>query len=257
MIELRHLTVGYGGKPVVEDVSLAFPEGAVTVILGPNGSGKSTLLKAALGLLDAGREQVFYDGVPIERLKRRQVARQAALLAQSRQEAEIEAERLVLHGRFPYLSYPRQYTERDRAIAREAMERTGAAEYANCLVSRLSGGQRQSVYLAMLLAQQTKSVFLDEPTAFLDIRHQLELMEWVKRLAKEGRAVVLVLHDLPLAMEYGDRIALLEHGKLVFAGTPEELYASGKIEGVFGVRFQRFECENELHYYCSRKEEEP
>ena len=257
MIELRHLSAGYGGRPIVEDVSLSFPEGAVTVILGPNGSGKSTLLKAALGLLDVGKEQIFYDGVPIERLKRRQVAQQAALLAQTRSGSDIQAERLVLHGRFPYLSYPRQYTEKDRSIAREAMERTGAAAYADCLVNRLSGGQRQSVYLAMLLAQQTKSVFLDEPTTFLDIRHQLELMDWVRQLAQEGRAAVMVLHDLPLAMEYADRIALLERGRLVFEGTPEELYASGKIEGVFGVRFHRLEHDDGLHYFCSRKEEKP
>lgn len=257
MIELKRLSAGYGGKTVVQDVSLSFPAGQVTVLLGPNGSGKSTLLKAALGLIEAGREQVFYDGVPIEKLSRRQVAQSAALLAQSRPTAEIEAERLVLHGRFPYLAYPRQYSQKDRRIAREAMERTGAAAYAQTLVSRLSGGQRQSVYLAMLLAQQTRTVFLDEPTAFLDIRHQLELMDWVKKLAREGRAAAMVLHDLPLAMEYADRIALLEQGKLVFLGTPEELYASGKIETVFGIRFTRLTGEDGFHYVCSRREEEP
>lgn len=257
MIELKRLSAGYGGKTVVQDASLSFPAGQVTVLLGPNGSGKSTLLKAALGLIEAGRGQVFYDGVPIEKLSRRQVAQSAALLAQSRPTAEIEAERLVLHGRFPYLAYPRQYSQKDRRIAREAMERTGAAAYAQTLVSRLSGGQRQSVYLAMLLAQQTRTVFLDEPTAFLDIRHQLELMDWVKKLAREGRAAAMVLHDLPLAMEYADRIALLEQGRLVFLGTPEELYASGKIETVFGIRFTRLTGEDGFHYVCSRREEEP
>lgn len=254
MIELKHLSAGYGGRPVVEDVSLNFPAGTVTVLLGPNGSGKSTLLKASLGLIPVGREMVFYDGVPLERLKRNQVAKQAALMSQNRPEAEIEAERLVLHGRFPYLSYPRQYTKKDRQIAWEAMERTGASEFAHRLVSKLSGGQKQSVYLAMLLAQQTRTVFLDEPTAFLDIGHQLELMAWVKELAKEGRAVVLVLHDLPLAMECADKIALMERGRLVFWGTPEALYDSGKIESVFGVRFRRFPAEDGVHYLCSRKE---
>lgn len=257
MIELKNLSAGYGGKTVVQNVSMTFPAGQVTVLLGPNGSGKSTLLKAALGLIEAGREQVFYDGVPIEKLSRRQVARSAALLAQSRPTAEIEAERLVLHGRFPYLAYPRQYSRKDRQIARQAMERTGAAAYAQTLVSRLSGGQRQSVYLAMLLAQQTRTVFLDEPTAFLDIRHQLELMDWMKALAAEGRAAVMVLHDLPLAMEYADRIALLERGKLVFQGSPEALYASGKIDEVFGIRFTRLLGEDGFHYICSRREEKP
>ena len=257
MIELKNLSAGYGGKTVVQNVSMTVPAGQVTVLLGPNGSGKSTLLKAALGLIEAGREQVFYDGVPIEKLSRRQVARSAALLAQSRPTAEIEAERLVLHGRFPYLAYPRQYSRKDRQIARQAMERTGAAAYAQTLVSRLSGGQRQSVYLAMLLAQQTRTVFLDEPTAFLDIRHQLELMDWMKALAQEGRAAVMVLHDLPLAMEYADRIALLERGKLVFQGSPEALYASGKIDEVFGIRFTRLLGEDGFHYICSRREEKP
>ena len=257
MIELKHLSAGYGGKAVVQDVSIPVPAGQVTVLLGPNGSGKSTLLKAALGLIDPGREQVFYDGIPIEKLSRRQVARSAALLSQSRPTAEIEAERLVLHGRFPYLSYPRQYTQKDKQIARQAMERTGAAEYAKTLVSKLSGGQRQSVYLAMLLAQQTNTVFLDEPTAFLDIRHQLELMDWMKALAAEGRAAVMVLHDLPLAMECADRIALLEQGKLVFLGTPEELYSSGKIDEVFGIRFTRLSGEDGFHYVCSRREGQP
>ena len=257
MIELKHLSAGYGGKMAVQDVSLSFPAGQVTVLLGPNGSGKSTLLKAALGLIDPGREQVYYDGVPIEKLSRRQVARSAALLAQNRPAAQIEAERLVLHGRFPYLAYPRQYSQKDRQIARQAMECTGAAEYAETLVSRLSGGQKQSVYLAMLLAQQTQTVFLDEPTVFLDIRHQLRLMDWVKGLAREGRAAVMVLHDLSLAMEYADRIALLERGHLVFQGTPEELYTSGKIDEVFGIRFTRLTGEDGFHYICSRREETP
>ena len=257
MIELKNLTAGYGGKPAVREVSLSFPYGQITAILGPNGSGKSTLLKAALGLIDTGRDQVLYDGVPLRKLSRRQAAQQAALLSQSRTPPEIEAERLVLHGRFPYLAYPRQYSETDKEIARQAMERTGAAAYARRLVSQLSGGQRQSVYLAMLLAQQTRTVFLDEPTAYLDIGHQLRLMEWMRLLAKEGRAAVMVLHDLPLAMEYADRIALMEQGKLVFLGTPEQLYASGKIETVFGIRFTRVQGEDGMHYFCSRKEETP
>lgn len=252
MITLQNLSAGYGKQPVICNISLSFPEGQITVLLGPNGSGKSTLLKAALGLIPSGRGQVFYDGVPIERLSRRKVAQAAALLSQSRAPAEIEAERLVLHGRFPYLSYPRQYTRQDRQIARQAMERTGAAAYAHQMVSQLSGGQRQSVYLAMLLAQQTRTVFLDEPTVFLDIRHQLELMGWVRELAREGRAVVLVLHDLPLAMEYAHRIALVDGGRLAFQGTPEELYQSGSIQKVFGIGFTRQTGE---HYVCTGREE--
>ncbi len=254
MIEVKHLTIGYGAEPVLKDVSVTFPEGAVTVLAGPNGSGKSTLLKAALKLLDGGEKNVFYDGVPAQRLSRRQVARQAALLVQSRTPPSIEAERLVLHGRFPYLSYPRQYSAQDQLVASQAMARTGADQYAHRLVSELSGGQRQSVYLAMLLAQQTKTVFLDEPTTFLDIRRQLELMGWVRSLASEGHAVVLVLHDLPLAMQTADKLVLLADGAVAAQGTPEEIYASGVLESVFGIRFRRFSGEDGVHYYCSLEE---
>lgn len=253
MIEVRNLTAGYGGKTVLNQVSAAFPMGKVTVLVGPNGSGKSTLLKAALGLLPAGKGQIFYDGVPIETLSRREVARKAALLAQSRSTAAIQAERLVLHGRFPYLSYPRQYSAEDKRIAREAMERAGASAYAKRIVSELSGGQRQSVYLAMLLAQQTQTVFLDEPTTFLDIRHQLDMMQWVRSLAEEGRAVVLILHDLPLAMETADQLMVMEGGSIVKMGSPEEIYDSGILETVFGIRFSRIAGESGVHYFCSRK----
>lgn len=256
MIEVRHLSVGYGDKPVLQDVTAAFPEGKVTVLIGPNGSGKSTLLKAALGLINVEKNSVFYDDVALEKLPRRVVARKAALLAQSRTTASLPAERLVLHGRFPYLSYPRQYREADKSIAREAMERVGVTAFAKRLVSELSGGQRQSVYLAMLLAQQTETVFLDEPTTYLDIRHQLELMHWMRSLAHEGRAVVLVLHDLPLAMEVADRLLVLEEGRLLREGTPEEVYDSGILESVFGVRFAKLAGEDGNHYFCSRKGEE-
>lgn len=254
MIEVKHLTVGYGAEPVLKDVSVTFPEGKVTVLAGPNGSGKSTLLKAALRLLDGGEGAIFYDGVPAERLSRRQVARQAALLVQSRTTPSIEAERLVLHGRFPYLSYPRRYSAQDRLLVRQAMARTGADQFAHRLVSELSGGQRQSVYLAMLLAQQTKTVFLDEPTTYLDIRRQLELMGWVRALAAEGHAVVLVLHDLPLAMETADKLVLLADGAVAAQGTPEEIFNAGILESVFGIRFRRFSGEDGVHYYCSLEE---
>ena len=253
MIELKNLSAGYRGKKVVRGVSLSFPPGQVTVILGPNGSGKSTLLKAALGLIPAGKGEILYDGVPLEKLSRRAVAQMAALLPQNRPLAEIQAERLVLHGRFPYLSYPRQYSGRDREIAREAMERTGAAEYAGELVSKLSGGQRQSVYLAMLLAQQTQTVFLDEPTAFLDIRHQLELMDWVRELAAQGRAAVLVLHDLILALEHADRLAVLHQGQLAAHGTPEAVLQSNRLADVFGVGIGQLHGDDGWHYYYKQQ----
>ena len=255
MIQLNGLTAGYSGKPVVRDISLDFLPGEVLVLLGPNGSGKSTLLKAALGLLPLMGGQVLYDGVDIRRMNRRQVAQKAAFLTQSRNTPSILALRMVLHGRFPYLSYPRRYGERDYQIAREAMEHTGCRDYEHTNVGELSGGQRQSVYLAMALAQQTETVFMDEPTTYLDISRQLQIMQTARALARQGKAVVLVLHDLSLALREADRLAVCEQGRLVLCGTPEEVYESGALDRAFEVRVHRMDTPHGPQYYCTQSME--
>ena len=250
MIELNNLTVGYGGKTVLRDVSLVFPRGQVTVLLGPNGCGKSTLMKTALGLLPRQSGEILYDGVELDRLTTRQVARKAAYLAQSREIPSITVRRMVLHGRFPYLGYPRRYRAEDYEAAAKALEWAGAADLADRSVRELSGGQRQKVYLAMALAQDTETVFMDEPTTYLDVRHQLEVMSVSRRLADMGRAVVLVLHDLSLALREADRLAVLSEGTLRQLGTPEEVFGSGELDRAFGVTVRRVWTESGWLYYC-------
>lgn len=250
MIELHDVTVGYGGKPMLRDISLAFPPGQVTVLLGPNGCGKSTLMKTALGLLPRQSGEILYDGVNLEQMTTRQVARKAAYLPQSREIPSITARRMVLHGRFPYLGYPRRYRAEDYEAAAKALEWAGAADLADRSVRELSGGQRQKVYLAMALAQDTETVFMDEPTTYLDVRHQLEVMSVSRRLADMGRAVVLVLHDLPLALRAADRLAVLADGALCQVGTPEEIFTGGELDRAFGVTVQRVRTENGWLYYC-------
>ena len=250
MIELKGLTVGYGGKTVLRDVSLDFPAGQVTVLLGPNGCGKSTLMKTALGLLPRQGGEILYDGVDLERLTTRQVARKAAYLAQSREIPSITVRRMVLHGRFPYLGYPRRYRAEDYTAAAEALEWAGAAEQADRPVQELSGGQRQKVYLAMALAQDTETVFMDEPTTYLDVRHQLEVMAVSRRLADMGRAVVLVLHDLSRALRDADQLAVLADGTLRQVGTPEEVFTGGELDRAFGVAVRRVRTESGWLYYC-------
>ena len=217
-MELREVTAGYGGTDVVKGISLRFQPGEVTVLAGPNGCGKSTLLRAAARLLP---------------------------LPQSRPVPEITVEALVLHGRFPYLGYPRRYGPADRAAARSAMERAGVLELAERNVARLSGGQRQKVYLAMALAQDTPVLLLDEPTTFLDIGCQLELAQ----LMRETEAVVMVLHDLNLALGCAHRVAVMEEGRLRAWGTPAEIYAGGALEEVFGVKVHRTELEDGTEQY--------
>lgn len=249
MIELKNLTVGYPGRVVLERISLNFGPGTVTVLLGPNGSGKSTLMRTVLGLQPKLEGEVLVDGAALEELELNRRARKLSYLAQSRTVPNITAERLALHGRFPYLSYPRRYRPEDREAVRAAMERTGAAELAGQLLPRLSEGQRQRAYLAMTLAQDTPYVFFDEPTTYLDVGRQLEVMETARALAREGKAVVLVLHDLPLALRSAHRVVVLNGGGVASAGTPEEVYESGALEQAFGVKLRRIETQSGWRYY--------
>ncbi len=249
MIELHGLCAGYPGREVLHDISLDFTPGKVLCLLGPNGCGKSTLLRTANGLLPVSGGQVLLDGSPIERCSPREIALRVAYLPQSRAVPNITARRMVLHGRFPHLGYPRRYRAEDRAAAQQALEWVDAADIAARLLPELSGGQRQKVYLAMALAQDTKTILMDEPTTYLDVRHQLEVMALARRLAEQGRAVVMVLHDLCLAMQSADEIAVLSEGRLIQAGTPEALYAAGVLDRVMGVTIGRTAAGNGWRYY--------
>lgn len=249
MIEVRDLSAGYGGTTILHHISLTFPEGSVTVFLGPNGCGKSTLLKTVLGLQPRQDGQILLDGIDIRDMPPKQLAQKAAYLSQVRNTPSITARRMVLHGRFPYLSYPRRYGRDDYAIVDQALRRTDAWELRDCSMTQLSGGQRQRVYLAMALAQDTRAVFMDEPTTYLDARHQLEVMDMARGLAEDGKTVVLVLHDLTLAMRSADMVAVLEEGRLRRVGTPDEVYESGILDEVFHVTLKRVMTENGWQYY--------
>ena len=249
MIELTNLRAGYPGRTVLEDITLSFPPGQVLALVGPNGSGKSTLLRTALGLIPKLWGEIRVDGDKLEDLSPRQLAQRAAYLAQSRPVPNITAGRMVLHGRFPYLSYPRRYRPEDHAIAQKALEQADALDLARRPMPQLSGGQRQKVYLAMALAQDTGTVLLDEPTTYLDVGHQQEVMVTARLLASEGKAVVAVLHDLCLAMRFAHRLAVLDGGRLQGVGTPEELYQSGILDQVFSITLRRVETEDGWRYY--------
>lgn len=249
MIELKNLSAGYGGRDVVHGVSLAFSPGRVLALLGPNGCGKSTLLRTALGLNPRSGGEVLMDGTPLESLTPRERALKAAYLSQSRSVPNITAYKMVLHGRFPHLSCPRRYRKEDYEAVDRALEQADAADVARRSMGELSGGQRQKVYLAMALAQETPTLLMDEPTTFLDVGHQLEVMAAARRLAEEGRAVVMVLHDLTLALRYAHRAALLWEGRVCQTGTPEELYRGADLERVMGAALGRTETPEGWRYF--------
>lgn len=250
MIELRHVSAGYADRPVLRDVSLSFYPGEVLAVIGPNGCGKSTLLKAALGLIPHSGGSILYNDRPIGQLSPKERARQAAFLTQSRTTPQIRAGRLVLHGRFPWVDFWGNYSKTDKQLAKEAMEQTKTLEFSNRQMTGLSGGQRQSVYLAMLLAQGADTLFLDEPTTWLDIRNQLDLLSMAHQWAKQKKAVVIVLHDIAMALRQADRVAVLCEGRLETWDRPEAVFRSGVLDTVMGVTLKRFHTDNGWQYYC-------
>ena len=239
MLELRGIAAGYGGTPVLREVSFTVPKGSLTALIGPNGCGKTTLLRAAARQLPLLAGEILLDGRPVSSYGRTEFARKAAFMPQVRSVPAITAGALVAHGRFPHLGFFRRLRPEDRAAVQAAMEATGVADWANRDLRALSGGERQRVYLAMALAQDTDLILLDEPTTYLDPGRQFELLDLIASLPGRGKTVVMVLHDLSHALRYSTQLLLLEQGRLVQRGTPEELYAGGQLDRVFGIRSRR------------------
>ncbi len=251
MIALNKVCAGYGESEILHSVTAEIRDGEVCALIGPNGCGKSTLVKALTGIIPVTHGDISYDGIPQKDLSGTDLAKLVSYLPQSRNTPDITVERMVLHGRFPYLSYPRRYRKEDLEAVDKALSRVGAEELKDELVGNLSGGQRQKVYVAMALAQDTKTVLMDEPTTYLDIKNQIELMELNRRLAREGKAILIVLHDLDMVLRYADRAILLNEGSIIHTGTPLEIFDSGDIEKVFNVVPHIVEGEDGIHCYCT------
>ena len=239
MLELRNVAAGYGGRRVLDGVSLTVSPGEVIAVVGVNGSGKSTLLKTAAGMLPLSAGERLLEGRVLSSYTRREAAQQIAYLPQGKNTPDMTVRQMVLHGRFPYLHYPRRYTAQDHAAVRRALEEMDIAELADRPLPTLSGGLRQKAYMALALAQDTTYVLLDEPTAYLDIGAQLDLMKTLRMLANGGKGVAVVLHDLPLAFTHADRVAVLQDGRAVAFDTPQSVMQSGVVNTVFGVGIER------------------
>lgn len=224
-------------KVVVDGLDLELPPGRVTAVIGANGSGKSTVLRALARLLrpDAGR--VVLDGHDIHHTRTRDIARQLGLLPQAPVSPEgITVRDLVRRGRTPHTSMWRQWSETDEEALSAALEATDLVELADQPVDTLSGGQRQRAWLALVIAQETPLLLLDEPTTFLDVAHQLDVLELVRRLNRDGgRTVVMVLHDLNQACRYADQLIALRDGAVVRAGRPAEVVTEELVESVFDL----------------------
>ncbi|MER7819796.1 ABC transporter ATP-binding protein [Streptomyces sp. NPDC096153] len=233
----RELTLAYEDRTVVRALDLAVPDGRVTVIVGPNACGKSTTLRALGRLLRPKGGAVLLDGTELARIPTKRIARRIGLLPQSpvAPEAIIVAD-LVSRGRQPHQAWWKQWSDEDERAVTEAMERTDVTALADRPVDELSGGQRQRVWIAMALAQDTDLLLLDEPTTFLDIAHQVEVLDLVRRLNHErSRTVVAVLHDLNQAARYADHLVAMKDGRIVAEGHPTDIVTAELVEEVFGL----------------------
>lgn len=235
MIDFSHVTAGYGKHTILNDLSVTFESGKLTSVIGVNGCGKSTLLKALLHMLPLTGGEITIDDCKLSDMTRNEIARKIAYLPQEKNTPEMTVAQMVLHGRFPHLNYPRRYSTQDMEIAFSAMAQVGIAELAHKPLHVLSGGMRQNAYIAMALAQSTDYILLDEPTTYLDITHQLALMKTLRTLADNGKGIVAVMHDLPMAFTFSDQIVLLQDGHIISSGEPKQVCTQQAIHQTFGV----------------------
>ncbi|PDM40931.1 ABC transporter ATP-binding protein [Parageobacillus yumthangensis] len=239
-LQAKELTLSYGNTIIIDELDLMIPKGEITVFIGGNGSGKSTLLRALARLLKPAGGAVLLEGKEIAKLPTKDVAKKLAILPQSPTAPEgLTVLQLVKQGRYPYQTWLKQWSEEDEKAVRRALEATRMTELAERPVDSLSGGQRQRAWIAMTLAQDTDIILLDEPTTYLDMTHQIEILDLLFELnEKEKRTIVMVLHDLNLACRYAHHIVAIRDKKIYAQGKPEEIISCQLVKDVFQMDCQ-------------------
>ncbi|MBP2002269.1 iron complex transport system ATP-binding protein [Paenibacillus shirakamiensis] len=259
MIEAQSVAIKYDGRTIIDNITLQVQEGEIVSIIGPNGSGKSTLLKSMSRLIPCERGCVRIGGQEIGTLSNKRVAQLLCMLCQSNQTpGDMTVEELVSYGRLPHKKWYERLDASDKEVVDWAIDRTGLATYRERLVGSLSGGEAQRAWIAMALAQRPKILMLDEPTTYLDIAHQLEVLELVRSINRElGITVVMVLHDLNQASAYSDRICVLRDGQVMMTGSPKDVLTPELIRDVYGVEAEitHHAVDDSMRIYINKKTE--
>ncbi|WP_026703156.1 ABC transporter ATP-binding protein [Salibacterium aidingense] len=235
MLEAEALTFSYDAGPILKNLSVSIPEGKITVFIGGNGCGKSTLLRSMARLLQPDQGTVLLDGEDISRLKTKEVAKKMSILPQGSSAPEgLTVEQLVRQGRYPHQSWLKQWSPEDETMVQQALNATSMKERGSQPVDALSGGQRQRAWIAMTLAQGSDTLLLDEPTTYLDMAHQVEVLDLLYDLNnKEGRTIVMVLHDMNMACRYAHRLVAMQNQTIYAEGRPEDIMKEGLVRDVF------------------------
>ena len=241
MLETKNLSIAYGKQTIIANLSVSIPKGKITALVGPNGCGKSTLLKTLVRINKAKSGEVLLEGKTLSSYGDKALARSLSLLPQILVSPEgITVRKLVEYGRSPYVSHWGRLAQDDKDIVEQAMRDTGVLEFADKPVDSLSVGQRQRAWIAMVVAQDTDVVMFDEPTTYLDMSHQVELMKLIQQMNAKGKTVVVVLHDLNQACRYCDHLVVLKHGEIVEQGSPDEVMTQTLLNDVFDLKANVF-----------------
>lgn len=235
-LHAENLALAYDSNPIINELHLAIPTGKITTLVGPNGCGKSTLLRGLARLLHPKRGYVYLDGKAIHTMPTKELAKQIGILPQSPVAPEgLTVRELVAQGRYPHQSWLQQWSKTDESITQEAMEITNIVHFAERPLDTLSGGQRQRAWIAMALAQETEILLLDEPTTFLDLSYQIEVLDLLHELNEAGRTIVMVLHDLNQACRYAHYLVAMRDGQICVQGEPAQVMTEQMVADVFRV----------------------
>ncbi len=257
MIEFHNITYTYDKNVFIENINLTFLQGKITALIGPNGCGKSTLLKIGARLLAPQKGRVLFNGIDIKNMRPKEYACKVSLLSQSNYPPGVTAKDYVMSGRYPHMPFGRNFSSKDRNIAQQAMELTGCTALENKSVNQLSGGERQKVFIAMAIAQDTDVIFLDEPTTYLDICVSYEIMELVQKLNRDmGKTIIMVLHDLNLALNYADKVVLMNQGRIIANDTAKVIAECGELARVFQVSVKSFSGSNNTYYFFDKEQQD-